>query len=298
MPNDAQPLRFGIVRNQNLPWETLVKHFQTFETLGFDSAWACDHFQRPSLPDDPYLEGWTLLAGLATRTERIRLGLLVTSNTFRHPPLLAKQALTVDHISGGRLELGLGTGWYEPEHERFGLPFPEPGELVGRFEEAVELVDRLLRQEMTSYDGRYYQVREAPMRPSPIQRPRPPLTLGAHGPRMLKIVARHADRWNSYGTTDEIRDRTRQLDDACAAIGRPPGEIIRSLYGWTLKLGVDPWASPDAFEDVVGRYREVGIDEFLMEAPHEEQFPTMEQIAADVLPGLRSAGAASLRIEI
>ena len=283
-----QPLLFGLVRNQNLGWPTLLDHFRVFERLGFDSAWACDHFQRPSIPDAPYFEGWTLLAGLATQTERIRLGLLVTSNTFRHPPLLAKQAMTVDHKSGGRLELGLGTGWYEPEHARFGLPFPEPAELVGRFREAVEVVDLLLRQDTTTYEGTYYQVREAPFRPRPVQQPRPPLTLGAHGPRMLKIVARYADRWNSYGTVEELQERNARLDEACAEIGRNPDEIIRSLYGWTLKLGADPWASPEAFLDIVGRYREVGISEFLMEAPHEEQFGVMERIAAEVLPGLRA----------
>jgi alkanesulfonate monooxygenase SsuD/methylene tetrahydromethanopterin reductase-like flavin-dependent oxidoreductase (luciferase family) len=286
----AQPLRFGIVRNQNLPWETLVRHWRTFEELVFDSVWNCDHFQRPSLPNDPYLEGWTSLAALAARTSRVRIGTLVTSNTFRHPALLAKQAVTVDHVSNGRLELGLGTGWYAPEHERFGLPFPPPAEMVDRFREAVALIDRLFRQDTTSFEGRYYRVAEAPFRPGSLQRPRPPLTIGAHGPRMLRIVAEYADRWNSFGTEAEIRERGALLDEQCAAIGREPGKVIRSLYGWTLKLGVDPWASPAAFEDVVGRYRAVGIDEFLMEAPHEEQFGVMERIATDVLPRLRAEG--------
>ncbi len=111
-----QPLRFGIVRNQNMSWESLLRHVRTFEEVGFDSVWNCDHFQRPSLPDDPCLEGWTSLAALAALTSRIRIGTLVSSNTFRHPSLLAKQAVTVDHVSGGRLTLGIGTGWHEPEH--------------------------------------------------------------------------------------------------------------------------------------------------------------------------------------
>ncbi len=286
----SQRLQFGIVRNQNLPWDTLVRHWRRFEELGFDSVWDCDHFQRPSLPEAPYLEGWTSLAALAALTSRIRIGVLVSSNTFRHPSLLAKQAVTVDHVSSGRLELGLGTGWYEPEHERFGLPFPPPGELVDRFREAVELVHLLLTQDVTSYQGHYYQVREAPFRPGPVQHPRPPLTLGAHGPRMLRIVAEHADRWNAFGTVDEIRHRNAALDEQCAEVGRDPAAIVRSLYGWTLKLGVDPWQSPDAFLDVVGRYREVGISEFLMEAPGEDQFDVMERVAVDVLPGLRRPG--------
>lgn len=283
-------MRFGIVRNQNLPWETMLRHYQTFEALGFDSVWHADHYQRPSLPEAPFLEGWTLLAALAALTERVRLGILVTSNTFRHPPLVAKMAVTVDHISAGRLELGLGTGWYGAEHERFGVPFPEPGELVGRFGEAVELIDRLLTQDLTTYEGKFYAVHDAPFRPSPVQKPRPPLTLGAHGPRMLGIVAQYADRWNSYGTVEEIRERGLRLDEACAAIGRNPGAIVRSLYGWTLKLGADPWESVDTFAEIVGRYRAVGIEEFLMEAPHEEQFGVMERIAADLLPRLRREG--------
>jgi alkanesulfonate monooxygenase SsuD/methylene tetrahydromethanopterin reductase-like flavin-dependent oxidoreductase (luciferase family) len=275
------------VRNQNLPWETMARHWEVFERLGFDSIWHADHYQRPSIPDAPFLEGWTLLAALAVKTEKPRIGILVSSNTFRHPSLLAKQAVTVDHIANGRLELGIGTGWYRAEHERFGVPFPETAELVARMEEAVALIDRLLTQETTTFEGVYYQVRDAPFRPAPVQRPRPPLTLGAHGPRMLRLVARYADRWNSYGTTDEIRERNARLDDACAAIGRDPGEIIRSLYGWTIPMGADPWSSPEAFVDVVGRYREAGTSEFLMEAPHEHQLPVMERIAADVLPGLR-----------
>ena len=285
---DRQPLRFGICTDQNLPWEELVGQWRRFEALGFDSAWVCDHFQQPSRPDGPYLEGWTLLAALAARTERIRLGVLVTSNTFRHPALLAKEAATVDHVSGGRLELGLGAGWYEPEHRAFGLEFPPPPELVGRFREAVQVIDLLLRQDATTYEGRYYQLREAPFRPRPVQQPRPPLTLGAHRSKMLRIVAEYADRWNSHGTVDEIRERNEILDEQCAAVGRDPASIVRSLYGWVSVLGLDPWSSPDAFLDVVGRYREAGISEFLIDAPPVERFGVLERVAYDVLPVLRA----------
>nr|MDQ6905556.1 TIGR03560 family F420-dependent LLM class oxidoreductase [Chloroflexota bacterium] len=244
----AQPLRIGLCTDQNMPWEKTVERWQQFEQLGFDSVWDCDHYVQPSRPTGPYYEGWTLLAGLAARTERIRIGVLVSCNTFRHPALLAKEAATVDHISNGRLELGLGAGWYVPEHEMFGIPFPAPAELVGRFREAVEIVDHLLRNEYTTYDGQYYQLKDAAFRPSPVQQPRPPLTLGAHGRQMLKIVAEYADRWNSHGTVDEMRARNAILDEHCAAIGRDPHEIIRSLYGWAALMPSDPWASVDAFE--------------------------------------------------
>src|SRR5436305_4469426 len=143
----AQPIRIGLCTDQNLSWDENVARWQYFEKLGFDSVWDCDHYVQPSRPTGPYFEGWTLLAGLAARTERIRIGVLVSCNTFRHPALLAKEAATVDHISNGRLELGLGAGWYVPEHEMLGIPFPAPAELVGRFREAVEIVDSLLRNE-------------------------------------------------------------------------------------------------------------------------------------------------------
>ena len=120
----SQTLRFGICTDQNLPWPVLVERWQLFERLGFDSVWDCDHYVQPSRPTGPYFEGWTLLAGLAARTERIRIGVLVSCNTFRHPGLLAKEAVTVDHISNGRLELGLGAGWYVPEHEHVRHPLP------------------------------------------------------------------------------------------------------------------------------------------------------------------------------
>ena len=282
--------RFGIVRNQNLPLADLRRHWAFFEELGFDSLWHADHFQRPSVPEHPFLEGWTLLAAMARETRRVRVGILVTSNTFRHPALLAKQAVTVDHVSGGRLEFGIGTGWWAPEHAAWGVPFPEPPELVGRFAEAVELCDRLMRQERVDFDGRWYQAKGAVSQPRPVQQPRPPFTLGAHGPRMLAIAARHADRWNSHGTVEDLRERGQRLDEACAAIGRDPASITRSLYGWTLAMGADPWSSPEAFAEIVGRYREAGISEFLMEAPHEHQFAVTERIAADLIPVLRGDG--------
>ena len=120
-------MRFGLCTDQNLPFATLLERWQHFERLGYDSVWDCDHFNQPSRPTGPYYEGWTLLAALAARTSRIRIGVLVSCNTFRHPGLLAHEAMTVDHVSNGRLELGLGAGWFVPEHEQFGIPLRRPG---------------------------------------------------------------------------------------------------------------------------------------------------------------------------
>jgi F420-dependent oxidoreductase-like protein len=287
----AQALRFGICTDQNMPWSTTVERWRYFESLGFDSIWDCDHFTQPSRPGGHYYEGWTLLAALAALTERVRIGVLVSCNTFRHPGLLAQEAVTVDHISNGRLEVGLGAGWYVPEHETFGIEFPAPGILVERFSEAVEVIDRLLREESVTFEGRHYRLRDAAIRPGPVQRPRPPLTLGAHGPRMLRIVAQYADTWNSFGTVEEMRARNQTLDEHCAAIGRDPSEIVRSLYGWAALMPSDPWQSVDAFHEMVGRYGEVGINEFVIDQPRPEQFDVLDRIAAEALPALRTGTA-------
>lgn len=290
MPTTPRPMRFGLCTDQNLPWPTLVERWQYFERLGFDSVWDCDHFNQPSRPSGPFYEGWTLLAALAARTERIRVGVLVSCNNFRHPALLAHQAMTVDHVSNGRLELGLGAGWFVPEHAQFGIDFPPPGELVGRFHEAVRIVDTLLRHGSATFTGRHYRLKDAHLRPRSLQTPRPPLTLGAHQTRMLRICAEFADRWNSFGTVAEMRERNQILDAHCAALGRDPRTISRSFYGWASKMAEqglpDPWASVSAFEDVIGRYAEVGVHEFIIDQPAPEQFPILEKVAADVIPKL------------
>jgi F420-dependent oxidoreductase-like protein len=280
----ARRFRFGICTDQNMTWEKSVERWQLFERLGFESAWVCDHLVQPSRPNGPYFEAWSLLAGLAARTEKIRIGVLVTSNTFRYPQVVAKMAVTIDHISNGRLEVGLGAGWYEPEHTMFGIPFPETKELVGRFREAVQVIDLLMREDTSSFDGTYYQLRNAKSRPSSVQKPRPPLVIGAFGPRMLKIVATFADTWNAFGTPAEMRQRNQMLDDYCREIGRDPDTLDRSLYYWVAKAGADPWASKQAFYDVVNPYIEAGVNQFILDQPRDDQLDMLEWAAAEVLP--------------
>jgi F420-dependent oxidoreductase-like protein len=280
----ARRFRFGICTDQNMTWEKSVERWQLFERLGFESAWVCDHLVQPSRPNGPYFEAWSLLAGLAARTEKIRIGVLVTSNTFRHPQVVAKMAVTIDHISNGRLEVGLGAGWYEPEHTMFGIPFPETKELVGRFREAVQVIDLLMREDTSSFDGTYYQLRNAKSRPSSVQKPRPPLVIGAFGPRMLKIVATFADTWNAFGTPAEMRERNQMLDDYCREIGRDPDTLDRSLYYWVPKSDADLWASKQAFYDVINPYVEAGVNQFIMDQPRDDQLEMLEWAAAEVLP--------------
>ena len=271
----------GVQTPTQRPWQEVVEQWVWLEEIGFDSLWLADHYVPPFKLDGPIFEAWTLLGGLALATRRVRLGVLVACNTFRHPPLLAKEAVTIDHISNGRLEFGLGAGWFVPEHEMFGIPFPANKELIQRFQEAVEICHLLFTQDITTYEGTYYQLRDAPFRPAPLQRPRIPFTLGAHGPRMMRIVARHADRWNSNGSVTEMADRSRILDEACLEIGRDPGEILRShLYVPALMPEERPWDSPDALHDFLGRMGEVGIREAILQIPVNIDRRQVERIAA------------------
>lgn len=151
-----------------------------------------DHFVNPFFPSEPFLDGCTLLSALATHTRRIRLGTIVTNISLHNPAVLAKQALTVDHVSGGRLELGIGAGGAETNHTMTGTPDWNPRERAARLREVVEILDQMLQNEVTAFQGNYYQVESAQMHPAPIQRPRPPLTIAALGPTSLKIAARYS----------------------------------------------------------------------------------------------------------
>ena len=282
---------FGIQTIQTWTWPEMRDRWQWFESLGFDSLWLPDHFVPTARPEGPFFEAWTLLAALATQTERARIGIMVSSNTFRHPSLLAKQAVTLDHVSNGRLELGVGAGWFRDEHEMFGLDFPETGELVDRFAETLDLLDRYLSNDITSFAGEYYSLKDAPNRPAPIQRPRPPLVLGAHGPRMIRLAARYADTWNSRGTPDEMRQRNAAMDDACRRYGRDPAAVKRSLLYVVAQMPDEqPWDSVDAFEDFVGRFGEAGVQEFIFQPPPPERFEIVERVATDSIPSLRVSG--------
>lgn len=281
-------ISFGIQTIPNRPWAELVDIWQRVEALGFDSVWLPDHFVPTFRRDLPLMEAWTLLAGLATVTDRIRLGVLVSCNTFRHPALLAKEAVTVDHISRGRLEFGIGTGWVEFEHEMFGIPYPDAPQRVAMYGEAVQIVDSLLRNELTTFHGDYYRLNEAPFRPGPVQQPRPPLTLAAHSPRMLRLIAPYADRWNSMGSVAEMKERGARLDEACVAIGRDPKAIVRSLlHVPAIMPDEHPWESIDAFVDYTGRFAEAGVNEFILQPPLDGNWEIVERIAHDAIPTLR-----------
>lgn len=286
------PREFGMQTIQTWTWPETVERWRWFEELGFESLWLTDHLTRTASPGEPYLEAWTMLSALATVTEKPRLGVLVSSNTFRHPSVLAKMAVTLDHISNGRLELGVGAGWFKPEHDMFGLEFPETRELVDRYAEALALLDEFLTNDLTTFDGQYYQLKDAPNRPRPIQQPRIPLMVGAHGPRMIDIVSKYADSWNTRGTPDEVRERNAQMDAACERHGRDPKSVKRSLLYVIAQMPEEhPWDSVDAFVDFVGRFSGAGIEEFLLQPPEPEHYAMVERVATEVIPGLREDAA-------
>jgi alkanesulfonate monooxygenase SsuD/methylene tetrahydromethanopterin reductase-like flavin-dependent oxidoreductase (luciferase family) len=281
-------ISFGLQTPPFRPYDDLLAAWQRYESQGWDSLWVPDHFVPTFRRDLPFLEAWTLIAALAARTTRVRFGVLVSCNTFRHPSLLAKQAATLDHISHGRLELGIGTGWVEFEHTMFGVPYPDDAERVSRFGEAIAIIDALLRQDVTSYQGTYYQLEEAVFRPAPVQKPRPPMTLAAHGPRMLSIIAPFVDRWNSMGLPAEMAERANRLDAALLKAGRAPQSVIKSvLYVPSITPDEHPWDSIEAFRDFVGRYRDAGMNEVILQPPFEDATGIVERVALEVLPEFR-----------
>jgi len=224
-------MRYGIdVAQQQLDWDELVRRVRFAEDAGFDGAWGFDHFK--SLYGDspgPCFEGMTTLAALAATTSRIRLGLLVTGVTYRHPSIFATEAVTVDHVSHGRLELALGAAWFEGEHRELGVPFPPLGERVSRLEEAVQVITLLMSGEQVSFSGRHYSLDGARVLPAPVQRPHPPLWIGASGEkRMLPLVARHADAWHSFGDAESMRRKSELVSRFAEEAGRDPRAILRA----------------------------------------------------------------------
>src|SRR5262249_18280364 len=224
-------MRFGIdVAQQRIEWGDVLARARFGEECGYTGAWGFDHFQ-PMYGEGPgnCFEGMTTLAALTGVTTRIRLGLLVTGVTYRHPSVLAAQAVTIDHASQGRLELALGSAWFEPEHGALGIPFPPTGARSDLLEDTLEVVTRLMTGERVSYDGRHIQLRDAQMRPVPIQRPHPPIWIGGAGPRRtLPLAARFADVWHAYGSPASLREPSARLGQLAEAAGRDPGVITRA----------------------------------------------------------------------
>jgi alkanesulfonate monooxygenase SsuD/methylene tetrahydromethanopterin reductase-like flavin-dependent oxidoreductase (luciferase family) len=305
-------MEIGIyVPQVGLAWEDLRATVQLCDALGIDSVWFMDHLYPPTLPHVPSFEAWTTAAALAPVTERVRFGHLVLCNGFRHPALLAKMAITLDHASGGRLALGLGSGSYAPEFAEFGLPFPSERERAARLGEALAVIRRLFTDPTASFEGEYYALRNAPSLPRPLQQPHPPIHVGGAGERRtLPLVARHADVWNcpTYALA-ELPRKLAVVRAACAAIGRDPAtlavteEAVLALVprrdqvdaaralaerrfpgpGWGVAAG-GYCGTPD---DIVARIRArraLGVDGFIFFLHDRGQPETLRLLATEVLP--------------
>lgn len=238
----------------------------------FSAAWNFDHFYPlTGDTDGPCLEGWTMLAALAQATRRLRIGTMVNGMHYRHPAVTANMAATVDHVSNGRLELGLGAGWNQQESTAYGIQLGSVKERLDRFEEGVACVVGLLTQDRTDFAGRYYTLTNARCEPKPVQQPRPPIVIGGSGPkRTLAVVARFADQWDgAFAKDPETWQATSAvLDDHCSRVGRDPSEIERSIHL--------PWVDgddPGALAERAAAFVAAGVDQviFSMRGPYRAE---------------------------
>jgi F420-dependent oxidoreductase-like protein len=278
------PLRFGLkLSGQDTTIETLRAVWRIADEAGFDHVWDFDHLAAigDGGPDRPVFGGWALLAAMAVTTKRVRIGCLVTGNTYRHPVLVAKEAVTVDHLSGGRLEFGIGAAWAEDEHRMYGIEGLD--HRVGRLSESLQIIAALWTQDRTSFKGRYYQLDEAVANPKPVQLPHPPIWIGASGEHTLRLVARHADVWNAAGVGDydDKKEQTAKFEDACEAVGRDVSQIRRSVHiTWN---GVDR----ASLIDEAARFLELGFTEQIIHLRGDDPGALAAKIA-ELLPDLRS----------
>ena len=285
----THPLRFGLkLSGQDTTIEALRAVWRIADEGGFDHVWDFDHLASigDGGPDRPIYEGWTLQAAIAQATKRVRIGCLVTGNTYRNPALLAKEAVTVDHLSGGRLEFGIGAAWAEIEHEMYGIEGLD--HRAGRLSESLRIIKSLFTEERTNFDGRYYHFKDAIANPKPVQKPYPPFWIGASGPTTLRLVARHADVWNiAGGDPDRVKELTPMLEEACGAVGRDPSEIRRSIqFGWDGK-------DRSELLELSAGYLEQGVTEQVVYLRGAEPERLADKMAA-VLPDLRKLERATM----
>ncbi len=273
-------MRFSVWPNPTQSFEDVQAIARHAEQTGWDGLFYADHFMADAADTSaPWPEAWTTLAGLAASVPRIRLGPLVTGNTYRHPAVLAKMAATVDRISGGRLVLGLGAGWQENEHRQYGIPFYTLGERLARLEEACQVIKSLFSGEKSHFDGKFYQLEEASLEPKPVQSPLP-LLIGGGGEKVtLRIAARFADEWNVWGNVETLRRKMEILERHCADVGRDPSQIQRSAVAllflsddadFVAKMRGRDIGRPTIIgnvgqvQEIVGAYAEAGVDKLII----------------------------------
>jgi F420-dependent oxidoreductase-like protein len=276
-------MRFSIWPNPQQPWESILGAAEHAESTGWDGVWFADHFmpntEDGTPADGPTLECWAVVAALAARVPRVRLGTLVCGNTYRHPAVLANIAAAVDNISGGRLVLGLGAGWQVNEHAAYGIGLPDVRTRLDRLDEACRVVLGLLREPRTTVEGEHYVVVDAPNDPKPVQDPLPLLVGGGGERRTMRIAARYADEWNVWGTPEVLRHKIGVLERHCEDLGRDPATIRRSAQALLFLSEDEGWlgrfrdtdlgraaivGTPDEVAETVRAYADAGVDELIV----------------------------------
>jgi F420-dependent oxidoreductase-like protein len=311
----TRKIRFGMqTAPQNTTWQELRATWKLIDSLGYDTAWTFDHF-FPILsdPSGPCFEGWISLAALVAETSRVQAGVLVTGNTYRHPAVLAKMAATLDHVSGGRLIMGMGAAWFEMEHNAYGVPFHTTAERIHRLDEAAEIIKRLWSEKQVTFEGRYYQLKDAYCEPKPLQQPRPPIMIGGSGEKLtLRVVASHADQWNTFGSPGLFRHKIEVLREHCAAVDRNFDGIEVSWAGAALvtdsrdekdellrrfaaAFGITPEqyelgalvGSPSEVRDRIAQFIDVGVTHFIPIANTPFNHESIRRFAEEVIPSFR-----------
>jgi alkanesulfonate monooxygenase SsuD/methylene tetrahydromethanopterin reductase-like flavin-dependent oxidoreductase (luciferase family) len=319
MPPVPAPMKFGIFTGpQNVGWDELREVWELADRSGFDSGFVWDHLVPlfGSL-DQHQLEGWTVLSALAMRTDNLEVGHLVLANTFRHPALLSKMATTLDHATGGRLVLGIGTGYYPAEHESYGLPLPSKKERAEMLSESLEILRGMWEPGRFTFDGAHYSVKDAAAEPPPVQSPRPPILLGGAGERLMRNVARYADRWDlpdgqAGVTPDHFRMKWERVKALCDEIGRDASELetstslvpvigdeaevsrrkaeLQQRIGWDDgQLDRHTLAgTPEQVVEELHAWREAGVDQMLLSLWPGFNYGEPEVFAETVLPHVRA----------
>ncbi|MEZ5216842.1 MAG: LLM class flavin-dependent oxidoreductase [Ilumatobacteraceae bacterium] len=275
-------MKFSIWPSSARPWEDLLATARFADRGGWHGIWCADHYmpntEDGSVDDRPFLEVWAVLPALAAATSRVRLGPLVSPTSVHHPALLANRAASLDVVSGGRFVLGLGAGWQVNEHRAYGIELEAPGPRVRRFDEAIQIVRSLLDQPRTTFEGEFYSITDAPMNPKAIQE-RLPILVGTGGSKMLRITARHADEWNTWGDPTVVAAASARMDAACEAVGRDPASLHRSAQAMVFLADDDEGAdrlrqvappdrsivgTPEQLLEIVATYQDSGIEELIV----------------------------------